>query len=127
MRIFRGCTLAVALAATTSLLPVHAGAELARAAPDAYAATTTRAIPRAAAVSGSCNLNTADQAQLSLLPGIGPVRARAIIERRQKQPFRTVEEIVKIKGIGRKTFAKLRPYLSVTGPTSIARVTGPRH
>ena len=127
MRIFRGCTMAVALAAATALWPGYAAAELGRAAPDAHAAPTARAIPRAPAVSGSCNLNTADLAQLSLLPGIGPVRARAIIERRQKQPFRTVEEIVKIKGIGRKTFAKLRPYLSVSGPSSIAKVAGPRH
>src|SRR5262245_40905389 len=54
----------------------------------------------AAPVSGSCNINTADATQLSLLPGVGTVRAHAIIAHRQKAPFRTVEEIVKVKGIG---------------------------
>jgi competence protein ComEA len=78
--------------------------------------------PRAAApVAGSCNINTADEAQLVLLPGIGPARAKLIVAHRQKAPFKTVDEIVKVKGIGRKTFARLRPYLSVSGPNTLAR------
>ena len=82
-------------------------------------------LPRQAApVSGACNINSADQAQLSLLPGVGPVRAKAIIAHRQKTPFRTAEELVKVKGIGRKTFARLRPYVTVSGPTTLARVAG---
>jgi competence protein ComEA len=77
-----------------------------------------------AALSGTCNLNTADATQLALLPGVGPTRARAIIAYRQKQPFRSVEDVVKVKGIGRKTFAHLRPYVSVSGATTIARAGG---
>jgi competence protein ComEA len=81
--------------------------------------------PRTAApVQGACNINSADQAQLSLLPGVGPVRAKAIIAHRQKTPFKTAEELVKVKGIGRKTFARLRPYVTVSGPTTIARISG---
>ena len=79
---------------------------------------------QAAPVSGACNINSADLAQLSLLPGVGPVRAKAIIAHRQKTPFRTAEELVKVKGIGRKTFARLRPYVTVSGPTTIARLSG---
>jgi competence protein ComEA len=107
----------IAAALALSMLPMaRAHADT----PRPTSATTTR-IPRAAPVSGSCNLNQADATQLAMLPGIGPVRARAIIAHRQQKPFRTVDELVKVKGIGRKTFAKLRPYLSVSGPTTLAR------
>jgi competence protein ComEA len=90
----------------------------------AHTANTPRPLRAAAPVSGACNINNADAAQLGLLPGVGPVRAQAIIAHRQKAPFRTVDELVKVKGIGRKTFARLRPYVTVSGATTIARVGG---
>jgi competence ComEA-like helix-hairpin-helix protein len=80
-----------------------------------------RGLHAAAAVAGTCNVNTADAIQLALLPGIGPGRAHAIIAHRQKAPFRAVEDLVKVKGIGRKTFARLRPFVAVTGANTIAR------
>ena len=90
----------------------------------AAAEQTHRRPPTAPPVQGACNINSADVAQLSLLPGVGPVRAKAIIAHRQKTPFKTAEELVKVKGIGRKTFARLRPYVTVAGPTTIARLSG---
>ena len=90
----------------------------------AQAQTAPRPPRTAAPVSGACNINSADAAQLALLPGVGPVRAKAIIAHRQKTPFKTVDELVKVKGIGRKTFARLRPYVTVSGATTIARVGG---
>lgn len=60
------------------------------------------------------NLNTADEAQLVTLPGIGPSKAKAIIALRQKRKgFRKVHEILRVRGIGRKTLRKLMPYLSI--------------
>jgi competence protein ComEA len=68
---------------------------------------------------GVVNLNQASAEELELLPGIGPGKARAIVEHRRTHPFRKIEEIVKVKGIGRKTFAKLRQYIAVAGPTTL--------
>jgi competence protein ComEA len=76
-------------------------------------------------VEGVVNLNTATADQLRLLPGIGPAKVRNIVAYRRQHPFRTVEELVRIKGIGRKMVRRLRLHLSVTGPTSAQSVVRP--
>ena len=69
----------------------------------------------AAAASGPVNLNTASQAQLETLPGIGAAAAKRIIEFREKNgPFKKVEELMNVKGIGEKSFLKLKPLITVT-------------
>lgn len=60
------------------------------------------------------DLNHAPQAELQTLPGIGPAKARAIVDRRSRRPFRHVRELLKIKGIGAKTLRRLRPMVTVT-------------
>jgi competence protein ComEA len=86
------------------------------------------AVPRAAVargqrdVEGVVNLNTATEDQLRLLPGIGPAKVRNIVAYRRQHPFRTVEELVRIKGIGRKMVRRLRLHLSVAGPTNAQQV-----
>jgi comEA protein len=63
------------------------------------------------------DLNTATVEQLQQLPGIGPVRAKAIVEFREKSgPFQRVEDLFAIRGISKSRFEKLRPYVTV-GPT----------
>jgi competence protein ComEA len=74
------------------------------------------------AIEGVVNLNTASEAELELLPGIGAAKARAIVEYRKAHPFRTAEELVRIKGIGRKMMRKLRPHLAISGPTTARAV-----
>ena len=69
-------------------------------------------------VDGVVNLNTAPTEVLSLLPGVGPAKAAAIVLYRRRRPFRTVDELVRIKGIGRKMVRRLRPHLAVAGPTT---------
>ncbi|MDE3137577.1 MAG: helix-hairpin-helix domain-containing protein, partial [Acidobacteriota bacterium] len=60
------------------------------------------------------DLNRATLAQLEELPGIGPARARAILEFRQKNgPFEHVTDLLALPGIGRKRFDRLRPYVIV--------------
>lgn len=71
------------------------------------------------AIEGVINLNTATAAELQLLAGVGPAKAERIIEYRTKHPFRTVEELGRVKGIGPKTVRKLRLHLTVRGPTTV--------
>ncbi len=60
------------------------------------------------------NVNTADQAALESLPGVGPAKARAIVEDRAKNgPYKTVEELLRVAGIGAKTLEKIRPHVSL--------------
>ncbi len=58
------------------------------------------------------NINTADKDLLVQLPGIGPVTADIIIQyRKDHGQFGSIDELTKVKGIGNKTLAKLKPYL----------------
>lgn len=60
------------------------------------------------------NLNLASQAQLEGIPGIGPVMAQKIILFREKQgPFRRLEDLLKVSGIGEKKLEELRYWVSV--------------
>jgi competence protein ComEA len=73
-------------------------------------------------VQGVVNLNQADLDQLALLPGVGPTKARRIVEWRAKHPFKRIEELTRVKGFGRKSFARLKTNLAVAGPTTLQRV-----
>ncbi|MEI2810767.1 MAG: helix-hairpin-helix domain-containing protein [Nocardioides sp.] len=60
------------------------------------------------------NLNTADQAALEELPGVGPVTAAAIISWREAhQGFGAVEELVEVDGVGEATLARLAPLVTL--------------
>lgn len=78
-------------------------------------------------VSGQVNLNTATAAQLDQLPGVGEKAAKRIIEHRTKTPFAKTEDLMKVKGFGKKKFEKLKNNLSVSGPTSLSvkRISSP--
>ena len=76
------------------------------------------------AVNGVINLNTATVETLSLLPGIGPSKARAIVAYRTRRPFRTVDELVRIRGIGRRMVRGMRAHLAVAGPSTVRAEAG---
>ncbi len=62
------------------------------------------------------NLNTATRDELVSLPGIGPAKAQAILDYRKAHgPFKSVEELKDVKGIGAKRFEKLKGELTVVG------------
>ena len=81
-----------------------------------------------AAAHGVVNLNSATAPELEMLPGVGPKKAQAIIDWRAKnKSFQRVDDLRKVKGFGRKTLAKLLPYLTVQGPTTLeAQPKSPR-
>jgi competence protein ComEA len=69
---------------------------------------------------GVVNIQTATAEQLQLLRGIGPSRAQAILESRERRPFRRVEDILRVRGVGRATFRRIRGQLTVEGATTLA-------
>jgi competence protein ComEA len=86
----------------------------------AAATPQTPASPRAAAkpsTTGLVNLNTASASDLEALPGIGARTAARIVEYRQKNgPFKKVEELMNVRGVGEKNFLKLKPQITVSAP-----------
>jgi len=60
------------------------------------------------------NINTATAEELDRLPGIGPAKARAIIEYRETYGrFETPEQLMEVKGIGQKTFERLKDMIEL--------------
>lgn len=69
----------------------------------------------AAAVTNRIDINTASAEALMSLPGIGPAIAQRIIEYRDKNgPFRRTVELMNVKGIGEKTFDRLKDRIFVS-------------
>ncbi len=69
---------------------------------------------REAATAPQVNLNTATAAQLEALPGIGARTAERIVEHRQKNGgVKKVEDLMLVRGVGEKSFLKLKPMLTV--------------
>jgi competence protein ComEA len=65
------------------------------------------------------NINSASQKQLEELPGVGPAKAKAIIDYRKKNgPFKTTEDLKKVDGIGDATYDKIKGDLVTSGTTT---------
>ncbi len=67
------------------------------------------------AIAATVNINTADKKALEALPGIGDVKAEAIMTYRKAHTFKSIDELAKVKGIGEKTVKKLKKQITVTG------------
>jgi comEA protein len=68
------------------------------------------------------DVNRASAEDFQKLPGIGPELARRIVRYRQQHgPFRRVEDLIAVRGIGHKKWRKLRPYLQVNSPAGESR------
>lgn len=67
------------------------------------------------------NINTATEAELQTLSGIGPSKAKAIVEyRKQNGNFKTTADIKNVKGIGDGIFNKISAEISVAGSAAKA-------
>jgi competence protein ComEA len=71
------------------------------------------------------DLNRAGVTELMRLPGVGERRARAIVEARGRAPFRRVEDVLKVKGLGPKWLSRVRSHV-VVGQAPAATPAGAR-
>ncbi|HUP60846.1 MAG TPA: helix-hairpin-helix domain-containing protein [Thermoanaerobaculia bacterium] len=77
---------------------------------------------------GVVNINTADAAQLALLPRVGEKAAQRILEyRTQHGSFKKTSELMQVKGFGAKTYERVAPYIAVEGKTTLSsKIQSPR-
>ena len=87
----------------------------------ACALQAAEATDAAAAAGKKININQASSAQLALLPRVGAKAAERIVEYRKAHgSFGQTEELMEVKGIGEKLFLQLKPYVSLSGSTTLA-------
>lgn len=74
----------------------------------------------ASASAGVVNINEAGADELVRLPGVGPARADAIVRLRERvRRFHRAEDLLRVRGIGRVGFRRMRPFVSLAGPTTL--------
>lgn len=102
------------LAAVNLARPVVDGEQVYLPAPGEAVAAQAQPSDPVSGASGLVNVNSADAAALDTLPGIGPALAQRILEwREQHGPFRSVEELLEVSGIGDATLRRLRDLVTV--------------
>ncbi len=70
-------------------------------------------------VVGVVNVNSATADELTLLPGVGPAKAQAILEHRKAHgAFKRIEDLGEVKGIGDKALERMRPHVTLDGKTT---------
>ena len=85
---------------------------------DAKAAAATGS----ADASGVINVNSASAEQIAFLPRVGIKLAERVVEyRKSNGPFKKIEDLMEVKGVGEKLFVALKPHLTVSGSTTLTQ------
>jgi competence protein ComEA len=75
----------------------------------------------ASPITGIVNLNTADAAQLAMLPRVGAKAAQRILDyRKEHGSFKKTSDLMQVKGFGEKSFERLAAYVTVEGKTTLS-------
>jgi competence protein ComEA len=102
---------------TRILMAAILGVAVSAAVASAQSKATTPKAAATATATAPVNLNTATVEQLATIPGVGPKMAERIIDYRQKNGgFKKVEDLMNVSGVGEKSFLKMKPLITVTGP-----------
>jgi competence protein ComEA len=88
----------------------------------AHAQARPSAPKQAATAAAPVNLNTATADQLATIPGVGVKTAERIIEYRQKNGgFKKIEDLMNVRGVGEKSFLKMKPLITVGAAKAAAQ------
>jgi len=117
--------LVAAVPAPTTEDPTPSGVDAGTAVPSPVPAEPAEPAPGGGLLpDGRVVLNAATETELTKLPGIGPSRAQAILALRQRlKRFRAVEDLLRVKGIGRKMLRRLRPNVVLDRPSVDTQAT----
>ncbi len=94
----------------------------------AVVALSAAPVLAADAPTGVVNINTASSAELEMLPGVGAAVAQRIVEHREQNgAFKAAEDLMLVRGIGEKSFERLKPWVTTSGATTLKEnVPSPR-
>jgi competence ComEA-like helix-hairpin-helix protein len=95
-------------------LPAHAAQET-----SAGSGVLLALLAESPQLEGKLNINTATAQQWELLPGIGPSMAQKLVAYRASKKFEETTHVMRIKGIGRKTYERIKPFLALDGENTL--------
>ena len=82
-------------------------------------AASTAASQSGPPLTGKININTATRQQLIMLPGIDRSLSFKIVMHRKRHRLTKIEDILKVEGIDRQVYAKIKPFIVVEGKTTL--------
>ena len=98
---------ALLVIASLAAAPAHAGKASPATAPE---------------VSGVINVNSATAEQIAFLPRVGIKLAERVVEyRKTNGPFKKIEDLMEVKGVGERLFVALKPHLTISGTTTLSQ------
>lgn len=114
------CAVLLSLGSTASAQTRTVGAAASGTSARANNGSSAASGSQSVTVEGVVNINAATEDELQRLPRVGPSRAAAIVALRTRvQRFRSADDLLRVRGIGRASMRRLRPYVTLTGETTL--------